>query len=245
MKDNFSRQAEQYAKFRPGYPKELVDFLLTIVPSRETAWDCGTGNGQLAVALSAHFAKVYGTDISVTQLRNAVRKSNIIYKLERAEETSLQEKEIDLVTVGQALHWFDFDAFYREVNRTLKPGGVIAVTGYAMFVSDAATDKIIKHFYDNITGPYWDDERKWVDELYKTIPFPFVEVKTPVLISFYDWTYEQLLGYLSTWSAVQHYKDANKADPIELIKEDLKNSWGEQETKTFRFPLILRVGIKQ
>ena len=55
MKDNFSKQSSLYAQFRPAYPKELFQFLLPLVPAKNAAWDCGTGNGQVAVKLSRLF----------------------------------------------------------------------------------------------------------------------------------------------------------------------------------------------
>ncbi|MDQ2863317.1 MAG: class I SAM-dependent methyltransferase, partial [Bacteroidota bacterium] len=85
MKDNFSKQSDLYSKFRPGYPKKLFDFLMPLVPDKKEAWDCGTGNGQVAAALSGYFKKVYATDLSAAQIGNAVIKDNIFYSVEKAE----------------------------------------------------------------------------------------------------------------------------------------------------------------
>src|ERR1700680_4815740 len=130
MKDNFSKQSDLYSKFRPGYPKKLFDFLLPLVPDKKSAWDCGTGNGQIAVKLSQYFNEVYATDLSAAQIDNAVKKKNIFYFVENAEETSLPDNTFDLITVAQAIHWFDFKIFYRQVDRTLRQGGIIAMIGY-------------------------------------------------------------------------------------------------------------------
>jgi ubiquinone/menaquinone biosynthesis C-methylase UbiE len=242
MKDNFSTQAEQYAKFRPTYPDDLYQFLLSLVETKNVAWDCGTGNGQVAKELSKYFKKVYATDISEEQIKNAVRRDNIFYKVEAAEKTSFPEKSFDLITVAQAIHWFDFGLFYKEAERTIKPGGILAVIGYGLLGTDENVDKIINRFYYEIIGPYWDKERKYVDENYRTIPFPFKEIETPQLYNIYEWTLEQLVGYLDTWSAVQHYIKVNKQDPVKLVYKDLKDAWMTRSTKTVRFPILLRIG---
>lgn len=243
MKDNFSAQASLYAKFRPTYPKELFDFLLTKVKVRRAAWDCGTGNGQVASILSEHFEKVHATDISQSQIDNAVKKANIIYSVQPAEHTNFPDNIFDLITVAQAIHWFNFAKFYEEVNRTLKRDGIIAVIGYGIIEGEATINHLLHHFYYNVVGPYWDEERKYIDEMYKTIPFPFQEIAPPSLSMEYKWTLEQLIGYLNTWSAVAHYKKKMDHDPISFIVDDLKKEFNNNEVKRFSFPLLLRVGI--
>ncbi|MBI1806816.1 MAG: class I SAM-dependent methyltransferase [Ignavibacteria bacterium] len=244
MKDNFSKQSQLYARFRPTYPSELYDFLLSAVSERTAAWDCGTGNGQVAVELSKYFDNVFATDISEDQIKNAVARDNIFYTIQRAEHTSFENNTFDLITVAQAIHWFEFSKFYHEVDRTLKPKGVIALFGYSLMNMDQRTDKVIHHFYEDIIGSYWDNERRYVDEHYQTIPFPFKEITSSTITAHYDWTLEQLLGYLRTWSAVQHYVDQHNDDPISKIINDLQNCWGESKTKPVTFPIFMRIGVK-
>ncbi len=245
VKDNFSKQSQLYAQFRPAYPQELFDFLLSLVPERKRAWDCGAGNGQVAVELAKRFEKVFATDISENQIRNAVRKENIFYKVERAEQTSFPNSQFDLITVAQAIHWFDFAKFYQEVDRTLKPHGVLAIIGYPLLRVDEETDKVIGHLYENILCSYWDKERKYIDELYQTIPFPYKEIKTSNFKAQYEWDFEQLIGFISTWSAVQHYIARNNQNPIDKVIDDLRNSCGKKLRKTMTFPILLRVGKKK
>ena len=242
MKDNFSIQSDQYLKFRPTYPNELYDFILALVKTKNTAWDCGTGNGQVAAELSKHFTKVYATDISEKQIKSAIRKDNIFYKVECAERTSFRENTFDLITVAQAVHWFNFNDFYHEVKRTINPNGIIAVIGYGLIETDKEANQIISHFYKTILGKFWDKERKYIDENYQTIPFPFNEIESPILFNNFEWTFEQLTGYFETWSAVRHYIKAKKENPIDLIQKDLKETWKTELLKTVRFPILLRIG---
>ncbi|MGS2761731.1 class I SAM-dependent methyltransferase [Sinomicrobium sp. M5D2P9] len=242
MKDNFSGHSGAYSRFRPGYPSELISYLVSRTGQQEYAWDCGTGNGQLAVKLADYFEEVYATDLSANQVKNAEQKQNVRYKVENAEKTSFADGQFDLVTVAQAIHWFDFAGFYAEVKRTLRKDGVLAVLGYALLQVDESTDRVIRKLYSDILGTYWDPERRYIEELYQTIPFPFREEKTPVFRNEYRWTLEQLCGYLETWSAVKHYIRKNGENPVAMIYDELKESWEEWDTKTVIFPIMLRVG---
>jgi SAM-dependent methyltransferase len=239
-KDNFTSQAAEYAKYRPGYPAELFNYLLSLVKDSRAAWDCGTGNGQVAEVLAAHFDKVYATDISEKQLENAVQRPNIMYTVSRAEETPFPAAGFGLITVAQAIHWFDFDAFYQEVRRTIQSGGILAVIGYGLVRVNTEIDAIVNNLYSNIIGPFWDKERKYLDENYQTIPFPFPEITPPHFSNQYEWTVDEFAGYLRTWSAVQHYRKANHQDPVELITEELSMAW-TGATRQVNFPILLRV----
>jgi ubiquinone/menaquinone biosynthesis C-methylase UbiE len=242
MKDNFSTQSKLYAQFRPTYPVELFEFLYSLLTEYKTAWDCGTGNGQIAVKLAEKFNKVYATDISLNQLNNAVQRENVYYKIESAEKTSFEENQFDLITVGQAIHWFDFEKFYNEVRRTLKQDGILAVIGYSLVRVNSQIDKIVDTFYSDVVGNYWDAERKYIDEEYRTIPFPFSEIETPEFSSRFTWSFDHMIGYLNTWSAVQHYKKANKTNPVDEVSDELKRVWKNDKSKPASFPILLRVG---
>jgi len=242
LKDNFSDGSDEYALFRPESPAEIFDFLNTHVPALGTAWDCGTGNGQVAARLAERFNKVYGTDISKEQLSNATLKENISYLLERAEHTSLPDGSIDLITVAQAIHWFDFEAFYKEVRRVARPGAVIAAWTYTVLKFNDSIDEVIHKLYVPITGPYWDAERKLVDDGYATIPFPFREIKTPVFRIVKQMSLPQLEGYLRTWSGVKHYQKKTGTDPVSLISEELKKAWGHEQVKTVVWDVFMRAG---
>jgi ubiquinone/menaquinone biosynthesis C-methylase UbiE len=242
MKDNFSTASDQYALYRPTYPDRFFSYLKTLIPSPKMAWDCGTGNGQVAVKLASFFEMVYATDISDSQMHQAAKRNNIHYSLQAAEKTNFQKHTFDLIIVAQAVHWFDFEKFYNEVNRTAKDGALMVVLGYGRLKISPEIDALIDAFHEDILKLYWDSERHYIDELYQTIPFPFEEIDAPKFTNTYDWTFEHLIGYLNTWSAVKHYIKSNNVNPVDALAVKLKAAFGVQQTRIVNFPLLLRIG---
>lgn len=242
MKDNFSTKSDNYAKYRPQYPKAFFEYLNSMIDNKESVWDCGTGSGQIANVLSDSFKNVYATDISQSQINQAIKKINIEYTVQSAEENSFENEQFDLIVVAQAIHWFDFFKFYKEVNRTLKKNGFICVVGYGRIEISKEIDPIINNFYVNVIGSYWDIERQYIDEEYKTIPFPFREIQTPPFFMDYYWTLEHLIGYLSTWSAVKHFISKNQYNPVDELVKELEPYWSQTNDIRVSFPLFVRLG---
>jgi len=243
VKDLFSAQAEVYAKYRPAYPKELFEYILQFVKEKNCAWDCATGNGQAAKVLSEHFTKVEATDISEAQLKNAFQKENIHYGVSSAETTPFPHNSFDLITVATAYHWLNWEAFHKEALRVGKQNAVVAVwCYYTCLTDDEKVNKLYNHFYNDITGPYWDNERRFVDEQYKTVDFNFDPLPIKNFETVLQWNKEAFIGYLSTWSSVQKYMKTHGSSPVELIKDDLDKLWDDDEIKTVRFPLCLKLG---
>ncbi|MCH4823002.1 class I SAM-dependent methyltransferase [Gramella lutea] len=240
LKDNFSQGSQFYSEYRPGYPEEVFNFIRSQLSDTGFAWDCGTGNGQVAGKLAEFFHRVEATDISENQLGNAVKKENIHYSIQPAEKTEFNEDLFDLVISAQAVHWFDFESFFAEVKRCMKPDGLLVLLGYGLFQSNPETNKVIHYFYQDIIGPFWDEERRYLEEKYLTIPFPFKELETPEFRHKYNWTIEHLLGYLRTWSAVKHFEKSQKKDPVFMIETDLRKAFGEKNQITF--PIFMRLG---
>lgn len=243
--DNFSKQSKLYKKYRPKYPKELFDAILPLVKDKNQCWDCGTGNGQVAVEMSYHFTKIFATDISENQLKFAEQKPNIEYLKSRAEKTKFKDNQFDLITVAQAAHWFDMKAFCKEANRVSKNNGIICLWGYGLLKIEPKIDEIINEFYTKIIGPYWDKERKHIDEKYKNIFFDFPEInliKNHSIRTF--WRVDDLIGYLNTWSSVQKYMAHNNGkNPVDIIEKNLKKYWEKDIQKEIRFPIFMRAGI--
>lgn len=241
MKDIFSSDANLYAKYRPNYPKFFFDYLMTLIPSPQNAWDCGTGNGQIAYELSNLFERVYATDISQSQIDNALKRFNIIYSIQPAEETNFEDNKFDLIIAGQAVHWFNFKIFYDEVKRTANSDAIICLTGYSRIKISEQIDNLITDFYTNILGNYWDKERKYIDENYQTISFPFNEIETPKFFSEFIWDLEHLIGYLNTWSAVKNFIKQNNFNPINKLQFEIEKYWNKHEQKKVSFPLLSRI----
>lgn len=242
MKDNFSSQSDKYAKYRPTYPQEFFDYINSIVPNKNTSWDCGTGNGQVAIELAKTFDRVHATDISQSQIDNAAPANNITYSVQPAESTNFEDGLFDLIVVAQAIHWFDFERFYSEVRRTTKEDALLCVVGYSRPKVSEEIDQLITSFYTNVIGPYWDKERRYIDEDYKTIPFPFNEIHAPQFANKLQWTLEHLIGYLNTWSAVKHFIRQNNYNPVDQLQIELERYWGSDQIREVTFPLLLRIG---
>jgi len=247
MKDNFSHDPSGYATYRPTYPDAWFIGLQKIIPSTARAWDVGTGNGQVAVKLSAFMDHVEATDISAAQMGHATLSPKINYSVQPAEETSFEDDSFDLITIGQAIHWFDFERFYGEAKRVAKDQAIIAAIGYDLIKIDPALDKIIDQLYRGILKDYWDTERKYIDNRYRSIPFPFEEITLENGNIEVHWTLDQLLGFLNTWSALMHYRRLNQTNPLEKMEPLLREAWGEDKYKVCYFPIISRIGkiIKQ
>lgn len=241
---HFSEQSQDYLKFRPDYPKEMYQYLASLVLEHELAWDCGTGNGQAAAQLANYFNLVIATDISQEQLNVAMKKKNIRYHCWSAEKTEIPSHTVNLVTIAQALHWFDFDSFYREVNRVAADDAIIAGWCYALGSINEVVDLYIKKLYFVILGDeYWPKERQYINDEYKTIPFPYQKITTPQFVIRKMVDFSQLIGYLNTWSAVKEYEKLNQQNPIDLIYQDLQTAWGRVETeRMMTWPIHLLVG---
>lgn len=243
MKDYFSGHASKYAAFRPVYPDELYTFLLEHVAHKQNAWDCGTGNGQVARRLAEHFEHVDASDISQKQIEQAPQVENISYHVCPAEQTPFPDKRFDLITVAQALHWFDLDKFYAEVKRVAVDGALIAVWGYGHNTVNRDIDELMLDFYSNTTGPYWDPARRLVEKHYEGLPFPFEAIPFPGFAIKVDWTLHDYIGYVRTWSATQAYIRENGVDPTVDLFEKMKTYWDPVKHKTVTFPVFGKLGI--
>jgi SAM-dependent methyltransferase len=244
FKDHFSGHAAGYQAARPTYSEALFDWLAATAPARALAWDVGCGNGQASVALAARFVRVHGSDPSAEQIAHAEARANIDYRVEPSEHCSLPDRCADVVTVAQALHWFDLEAFYREVRRVAKPGGIFAAWAYADCRTGVAEiDALKDHVYVDLTAPYWPPERALVETGYRSLPFPFEAIAAPPFEMVVTWTADQYLAYLRSWSGTQRYMKAKGEDPVAAIDAELRKAWGgADERRPVRWDLYLRCG---
>jgi SAM-dependent methyltransferase len=238
---HFGAVAAGYARHRPTYPDALFDWLAGVAPARDHAWDCGTGNGQAALALAARFARVTATDLSEAQLARATPHPRVIYHPAPAEASGLPDASCDLVTVAQALHWFDVAAFGREASRVLVAGGVVAAWSYGLFSCAPAVDAAVLELYGDIVGPYWPAGREHVETGYRDLALPGAPLEAPAFAIVRHWTLADLAGYLATWSAVERYRQARGADPVAMVMPRLADAWGDAAAaREIRWPLAVK-----
>jgi len=243
FEDHFSEGARQYAQNRPHYPSELFAYLASISPDHQLAWDCGTGNGQAARELARHFNRVVATDASPDQIAQALAHERIDYRVERAEDVNFKPHSVDLVTVATAVHWFDLEPFYKVVRRVASSNGILAVWTYHLPVIDPSIDQILKHYYTDVLAGYWPERIHYLQDRYRTLPFPFDEIEPPPFEMQADWDLEQLVGFLASWSAARRYQKENGQNPVSIIWQSLSELWGElDQRRTIRWPLYLRIG---
>jgi len=242
FKDHFSGHADAYRHYRPGYPARLFAYLAQQCPQQERAWDCATGSGQSALALTTHFEEVLATDASARQIEQAVPHEKIRYEVAPAEHTDITATSIDLITVAQALHWFDLDSFAVEVKRVLKPGGILAAWTYQLLKITPEIDAIVQCLYEPIIGEYWPPERRLVESGYAEVTLPFTEISPPPFEMPIAWDLNQLQGYLDTWSAVRRYEADRQVNPLDLIRNELEHAWGApDQVRSTQWPLTVRV----
>lgn len=185
------------------------------------------------------------TDASASQIAHAVPHPRVTYLVARAEASGLAQSLFELVTVAQALHWFDHAAFFAEARRVLVPGGVLAAWIYLdPFLGDAPDLDVALQAFDRIVDPYWPPERRYTDSGYRAIAFPFTEVAAPELQLVMEPTLGELCGYLRTWSATRRYVEQEGRDPVlDVEAELLRSGWRDpSERRRLCWPLFLRVG---
>jgi SAM-dependent methyltransferase len=240
-KDHFSHASDDYRRWRPRYGDDLFAWLAAIAPGTELAWDCATGNGQAAGALAAHFSRVVATDASSAQIREAEPHDRVEYRVAPAEASPLEDASADLVTVAQALHWFDVPRFHAEARRVLRPGGVVAEWGYGLAFIDPSFDGLLRHFSEVTLHGYWPPERALVEAAYQGVEFPFERIGAPEFSMEACWDLDRFFAYLGTWSSVNAYRKRRGSDPLPRLREQLAPLWGDRE-REIRWPLVLRAG---
>jgi SAM-dependent methyltransferase len=245
FKDHFSAVASDYAGSRPGYPPALFDWIASISPGRECAWEAGCGSGQATRGLAARFASVHASDPSSAQVAQVPRLANVAFVVEPAERCSLPDASVDAVCVAQALHWFDRDAFFAECARVLRPGGVLVAWGYQDLVPPTALGTAVASFAAAIADD-WPPERALVDAAYAGFDWPFEAIEAPVFDMAADWPLARLLGYFGSYSATRRHRDRTGEDPVARHADALAAAWGDPEAeRRLRWPLFVHARRKR
>jgi len=239
----FGARADAYASFRPLYPESLFTWLAAQCPERLQALDIACGNGQASYPLLQHFKQVLACDAILEQLLAGANRPGLHLFVAEAQTQPLPSNSLDLIVVAQALHWFATPAFFSEVRRLLKPGGVFCAWCYSLMRIDDELDALIDDLYWNTLSGYWPAGRASVDAGYRDIDNPFTPLAPPASAIEASWTLEQLFGYLRTWSAVQRYEQQNGVDPLQQLQPTLCQAWGDAKQPRFvRWPLHFLAG---
>jgi hypothetical protein len=243
----YDQISKAYLDSRPSPPPDLIDYLAGLAPARGRAWDCGTGSGQVAVALADRFDQVIATDIAAGQLAHAVPRSDVEYRLATAERSSIPSGSVDLVVAGQAAHWFAHDDFFSEVNRVSRSGSAVAFWCYRTPQVAPGIDDLVEELYASprLAG-HWPPEKDFVDRGYSDLPFPFREVRPPefMMVS-KGWGWARFESYLRTWPAVHAVgRTPDGGAYVADVMAKLARAWGDPgQSRNVRWRLCLRVGF--
>ncbi|OAI43142.1 hypothetical protein AYO41_02795 [Verrucomicrobia bacterium SCGC AG-212-E04] len=241
--DLFSEQSAQYAAARPTYPEALFDFVASLAPATERAWDCATGSGQAAGGLARRFDAVEATDASAEQIAHAIPFPGVRYSVQPAERTDFAPASFDAVCVAQALHWFDFAAFFPEVTRVLKNGGVFAAWGYDWMAVDPAFDAAFQESVLDVVAPRWAPQNQLLWDGYRDVPIPLERIATPEFNMQVSWNFPQLLAYVRTWSTVRRIVAEDSADFLQSAEAALLPLWGSaSDARVIQFRLHVLAG---
>jgi len=242
FKNYFGPRAEQYFAFRPRYPAELPDYLATVAGGTALAWDCGTGNGQAAVGLAERFTRVVATDPSADMIAHAIPHARVTYCVAQYQ-SGLPDHSANLVTVAQALHWFNLDEFLPEARRVLARNGVLAAWCYSLCRIEPGLDEVIDGYYTGTLGSFWPPERRHTDDGYRSFVLPLDELAPPRFEMSQSWTMSEFVRYVRTWSGTSRCIEARGEAPVLAFEESLRQRWGDpMEGRQIRWPIHCRIG---
>ncbi len=244
FKDHFSASASEYAQARPQYPQALFDWIASVAPAHDLAWDAGCGNGQASRDLATRFDHVHATDPSAAQIAQASAPANVSFAVERGEQCSLADASVDAICVAQALHWFDREAFFAECVRVLRPGGVLVAWGYQDIEVPPVLATANSQLQRDILA-YWPPERADIDAAYDGYAWPLDAIRAPVFDLHADWPLSRLLTYFSSYSASKRQRELTGIDPVALHAEAISAAWGDPGAlHRVRWPLFVRARRK-
>ncbi len=242
----FTQESSQYARYRPHYPDDLFEFLAGESKDHVLSWDCASGTGQAAQSCAQYFDRVIATDISMEQILNSEAHSQIQYLVMAAEQSAFQDSSFDLITVAQAIHWFDQQAFFHEVGRVLKPEGMLAVWGYGFPEITPEIDQTISQYLGKPIDRFWMEGNRQLMSGYRDLVLPFntVDIPHPFSIDM-EWNLPSLLEYFRTWSAVKRCRNETGFDPVVHLEKKLLPVWTDPQTmKRIKMPLFVKIGRK-
>ena len=247
----FDSVAIDYARCRPRYPDAFFAWMADQASALDCCWDAACGSGQASIGLSRWFDRVEATDLSPEQIAAADQHPRIRYRQGAAEQSHLSSNSVDAVLIAAAIHWLDVEQFNREVRRVLRPGGLLVWLGYEP-IRDAPEElqAWLNSLYHERLNSFWPPERIHVDACYTDLEFPGCDQPLPQGLKITEhWTQNDLLGFISTWSALrnasQQVDDNDQARfLINNLSDELKQVWPQDSDQlTLHLPLMGRWGV--
>jgi SAM-dependent methyltransferase len=193
------------------------------------------------VSLGDYFEHVIATEPSRAQIDAAERHPHVEYRCEKAEQSTLGDASVDLAVAAQAAHWFDWPRYVAEVERVARPGALVALVSYGILRVDGEAGTLVEHYYRDVVGPYWPPGREHVENGYRDLAWPWPAVEAPAIDMVAEWTRDELVGYVTTWSATVKLVDQVGPAPFEAFRTELAAVWPEQERRTVTWPLAIRL----
>jgi ubiquinone/menaquinone biosynthesis C-methylase UbiE len=220
----FSSRVENYIKFRPRYPVAVVDLLQSecALTPNSTIADIGSGTGILTELLLQNGNPVFGVEPN-KEMREAAERMLSNYPTFRsiaatAEATTLAGHSVDLITAGQAFHWFERNETRGEFVRILKPGGWVALTWNDRNISNRPFFKA----YENLLVTYGTDYdavgAKHVDDKIVGDFFAPVSFKRAQFPNQQEFDFEGLKGRLLSSSYAPEAEHPNHAPMLESLR---------------------------
>lgn len=252
----FTDKSKSYAKYRSGYPDELITHVFEPFRNKGliTAADIGAGTGISSRLLADAGAEVTAVEPNRAMADAADKHQKIRFVIAPAETTGLESNSFDLVTSFQAFHWFNFKESLKEFNRILKPEGRLALvwsywdetdpfTAKYLDIITKATNNNKEHVspYDGFPSGFI---KKWrIRFLWKFRTLPYFKNVERIRYSYeQQMNTESLIGCAHSQSYLVH-----EGEPWEQLCKKIENLVAEQNGKpsNLRYKVNLFVGEAQ
>lgn len=243
MEPLFNISSRVYSKGRPTYPAELYLWLSHQTNEQNCVWDCGCGTGQVSVDLTAYFKQVEASDINESQVAEATPHRKIHYQVSPSETTPYPDDHFDAICVGQALHCFDLDTFWHEVQRTLKPNGLFVCWGYSGIKVFDEFDQIIANKILSQLMPHWPQQNRIIWNRYSKVDFPLKMIDVPNFELSLRWNVYRIFDYIKTWTAWRALPEQQAQDLLDETWEAVLEVWPDpNEKRLINIPFFVKAG---
>lgn len=274
MERHFEGQKEAvlYKKYRPCTPPIIVEKIMKYVIEKqpgqlEMMVDVGCGSGQNTLLFAEYFDRILGTDISPSMIsvvtNDPTIPPNTSFSVSPAEKIPVPDGSVNVVTAAQCFHWFDHLAFHQEMNRVLKPNGVVALIGHELdYIAVPEDEKKSKELLDAISeyfdklSPYFQKALLPLLDGYASLSFPYedavrqvsIQCDSPITLADY-------FGILDTYSQYQKWCVEQPTEALaarEKLSKSLATILGVKNEKSFdkvqttlRLQMFLLLGRKK